>query len=151
MAGFNIWSDLIFYIFIGYTFHPVYLFSWFYGRDLFETLNYPIGLMATAYGGTPIEAWSSPAALAKCPQESTASDHETSAPEERFVTAAPTYTSDSVLWNAMIVPFLKTTIKGAIWYERQCHHLRSSSCIHLNLISIFFVCICPDILVVRGK
>ena len=73
--------------------------------------------MATSYGGTPIEAWSSPAALAKCPQESTASDQETSAHNEGFLTSAPTYTSDSVLWNAMIVPFLKTTIKGAVWYE----------------------------------
>ena len=39
---------------------------WLYGRHLYETLNYPIGLIASSYGGTLDEAWSSPDALHKC-------------------------------------------------------------------------------------
>lgn len=39
---------------------------WLYGKLLFEELGYPIGLIDTNWGGTPVEAWSSPDALAKC-------------------------------------------------------------------------------------
>ncbi len=39
---------------------------WFWGRDLYNYLKYPIGLVDTDWGGTRVEAWSSPDALAKC-------------------------------------------------------------------------------------
>ena len=39
---------------------------WFYGKRMFGSLNYPIGLIASAVGGTRIEAWSSPDALEQC-------------------------------------------------------------------------------------
>ena len=39
---------------------------WVFGRDMYEYLGYPIGLVDTDWGGTPVEAWSSPDALAKC-------------------------------------------------------------------------------------
>jgi len=40
---------------------------WFFGRDLYDTYKVPIGLINSNWGGTYIQAWSSPAALAKCP------------------------------------------------------------------------------------
>uniref|UniRef100_A0ABM0GRV0 Sialate O-acetylesterase-like n=1 Tax=Saccoglossus kowalevskii TaxID=10224 RepID=A0ABM0GRV0_SACKO len=39
---------------------------WFYGRNLYDHLQYPIGLLVSSYGGTPVEAWSSPDALKVC-------------------------------------------------------------------------------------
>ena len=39
---------------------------WFYGRDLYQTLNYPLGLIETAFGGTSINSWSSPQVLKTC-------------------------------------------------------------------------------------
>ena len=39
---------------------------WYYAVQLHKELRYPIGLVATAWGGTPIEVWSSPDALAAC-------------------------------------------------------------------------------------
>ena len=39
---------------------------WYYAVQLYKELRYPIGLVATAWGGTPIEVWSSPDALAAC-------------------------------------------------------------------------------------
>ncbi len=96
---------------------------WFYGRDLFQSRQYPIGLIDTDWGGfafifvsfsyllrsTPDEAWSSPAALAKCPH--------TPAPPTDPEQAEPSPGTFSVLWNAMIVPFLRTPIYGVIWYQ----------------------------------
>lgn len=39
---------------------------WLFGRYLYKTLKYPIGLVHSSWGGTPVEAWSSPRALHKC-------------------------------------------------------------------------------------
>lgn len=39
---------------------------WLLGRYLYEALQYPIGLVEAAWGGTPIEAWSSRRALQAC-------------------------------------------------------------------------------------
>ncbi|HEY3330375.1 MAG TPA: sialate O-acetylesterase [Capsulimonadaceae bacterium] len=37
--------------------------GWYFGRDLRKALNVPIGLIATSWGGTPAEAWTSRTAL----------------------------------------------------------------------------------------
>lgn len=37
-----------------------------YGRRLYDEYRVPIGLIATYWGGTCVEAWSSPDALSKC-------------------------------------------------------------------------------------
>lgn len=39
---------------------------WLYGRDLYDTYKVPIGLISSDWGGTSIDKWSSPDALAKC-------------------------------------------------------------------------------------
>ncbi|KAK2846979.1 hypothetical protein Q5P01_009978 [Channa striata] len=74
---------------------------WLFGRYLYENLKYPIGLVESCWGGTPVEAWSSSRALQQCGLETT-----TDSPQ-----------SNSVLWNAMIHPLLNMTLKGAIWYQ----------------------------------
>lgn len=75
---------------------------WMYGKYIHKALGVPIGLVDTNWGGTPVEAWSSPEALAKCNVTS------------KVVNGPQT---NSVLWNAMIHPFLGMTIYGAIWYQ----------------------------------
>lgn len=39
---------------------------WLFGRYLYDTLKYPIGLVESCWGGTPVEAWSSLRALQQC-------------------------------------------------------------------------------------
>ena len=39
---------------------------WLYGRMIHQALNVPIGLIATSWGGTPIEFWMPPIALQEC-------------------------------------------------------------------------------------
>ena len=55
-----------------------------------------------------MEAWSSPDALSKCTGEDALISHE----KQQINKNSP-----SVLWNAMIFPFLNMTIKGATWYQ----------------------------------
>jgi len=63
----------------------------------------PIGLIESDVGGTPDEHWSSPDALRAC---------EGPRPWDM-----PPGTVDSVLWNAMVVGLLRTTISGVAWYQ----------------------------------
>ncbi|KAM8903262.1 sialate O-acetylesterase-like [Spinachia spinachia] len=88
---------------------------WLFGRYLHETLRYPIGLVESCWGGTPVEAWSSPRALRQCGLQQTTSGPKT----------------NSILWNAMIHPLLNMTIKGAVWYQGEAnavYHQDKYSC-----------------------
>ncbi|XP_075046509.1 sialate O-acetylesterase [Mixophyes fleayi] len=86
---------------------------WLFGRHLARRLKYPIGLVESSWGGTPVEAWSSKTALAKCGLSETPEMFKS--PEFFDIIAGPC--QYSVLWNAMIHPLLNMTIKGAIWYQ----------------------------------
>ncbi|NXU91817.1 SIAE acetylesterase, partial [Xiphorhynchus elegans] len=102
---------------------------WLLGRSLYETLGSPVGLVEAAWGGTPIEAWSSRQALQMCGLlEDTGSrvkpplcfasplcpsfSSSTSAHQHLSGPQAP-----SVLWNAMIHPLLNMTLRGIAWYQ----------------------------------
>nr|XP_032834820.1 sialate O-acetylesterase-like isoform X1 [Petromyzon marinus] len=76
---------------------------WFFGRNLHRTLGVPVGLVQSCWGGTAIESWSSPRALARCKQNGQ--------PQSNF------HLEPTVLWNAMINPLLKMSLKGVIWYQ----------------------------------
>ena len=63
-CDFNILANI--YSFDAETLKGFAAVCWLFGRHLQETLNYPIGLITSAVGGTPDEAWSSLDALHKC-------------------------------------------------------------------------------------
>ncbi|XP_028930847.1 sialate O-acetylesterase isoform X2 [Ornithorhynchus anatinus] len=84
---------------------------WLFGRQLYDSLHYPIGLVASSWGGTPIEAWSSPRSLRECGLSQGGARPAAS--------AGPS--AASVLWNAMIHPLLNMTLKGAIWYQGEAN------------------------------
>ncbi|XP_060559464.1 sialate O-acetylesterase-like [Ruditapes philippinarum] len=96
---------------------------WLYGKYLYKHLKKPIGLLETSVGGTPVEAWSSKDALKKCGLS-----------DQNRVEALPMSGTDltswksSVLWNAMVHPFINMTIYGTIWYQGE-----SNSGAHTNI------------------
>ncbi|XP_034404460.1 sialate O-acetylesterase isoform X2 [Cyclopterus lumpus] len=108
---------------------------WLFGRYLYETLQYPIGLVESCWGGTPVEAWSSSRALQRCGlyRTNNSKDHESFADtyckDCSLQTTGPK--ENSVLWNAMIHPLLNMTIKGAIWYQGEAnavYHQETYNC-----------------------
>eukprot|EP01084_Bolivina_argentea_P060619 110741_1 len=111
---------------------------WFYGKNLFDELQYPIGLIGTNYGGTPVRDWMSSGAKALCPNETIVkhtfkkddykSDITKYGKGYDFGTGVESAPNGN-LWNAMICPFLAMTIKGAIWYqgESDCNYLYGAS------------------------
>ncbi|XP_071113687.1 sialate O-acetylesterase-like isoform X1 [Haliotis cracherodii] len=84
---------------------------WLYGKYLSSTLKYPIGLLATSYGGTRVELWSSLDALKKCNMDSNTLRVGTNSKQDHDAMGF------SSLWNAMVRPLVNMTIYGTIWYQ----------------------------------
>jgi sialate O-acetylesterase len=91
--------------------------AWFYGSYLSKELGVPVGLIATAWGGTPAEVWT--------PVESIKAE-----PRLGLYLTRPNLNpwgpgTPGVLYNAMIHPLLNYRIKGAIWYQGESNVLDS--------------------------
>ena len=82
----------------------------FHGQAIQKARGIPIGLIATSVGGTPAEAWSSPAAIQKC----------TNPPPMPPGPVLPPQ-ANTVLWQSMVVPLLRTTIKGVVWWQGEAN------------------------------
>lgn len=86
---------------------------WFYAKNIYDKYQIPLGMISSNYGGTAVEWWSSADALAACPKAAVEV-----ADEANPLTVG---ISNSQLWNAMIVPLLRTTIYGVIWYQGEAN------------------------------
>ncbi len=83
--------------------------AWFYGANLSKQLGVPVGLIATAWGGTPAEVWT--------PVESIKAEPDLGFYLNHWNGSQWWPGNPGVLFNAMINPLLNYTIKGAIWYQ----------------------------------
>ena len=82
--------------------------GYYFGRLLNRSLNVPVGLVHTSWGGSRIEAWMTPNSLKEIPEKPIpATDADI-----RIQNGSPT-----VLYNGMINPILGYGIRGAIWYQ----------------------------------
>ncbi len=87
--------------------------AFFYGRELYNKLKVPIGLINSSWGGTRAEAWTKPDVI------------ESGSKLEfyRFDTSRSYRNKDKpgVLYNGMVHPFLNYRIKGVIWYQGEAN------------------------------
>lgn len=118
--------------------------AYFFGRNLYQKLNIPIGLISSSWGGTKAEAWTSQNVLEENPdflsilendakneklfqeklesyyqnlkKERIANNNDLSKTELKKPKKEENKTS-YVLYNAMLHPLINFTIKGAIWYQ----------------------------------
>ena len=86
---------------------------WMYGRRIQERYpSIPLGLIQAHVGGTAIEPWSPPAALATCGIKP--AFHRAQAG-----VSCPPYCNSSSLFNGMIAPLLNYSIHHVVWCEFQ--------------------------------
>ena len=117
---------------------------YFFGKELYEKLNVPIGLINSSWGGTPAEAWTPADAMKDDPDFKWAYDRfdrlMASMPEQikKWQEEVEKWKADkaagkevshepwepagerkapSVLYNAMIHPLMPFRIAGVIWYQ----------------------------------
>jgi sialate O-acetylesterase len=87
--------------------------GYFFGRDLRKSLNVPVGLINTSYGGTRIESWTSAKYLGSDFERLT---KEASAAPNRIAAKDP-----AALYNGMIHPLIPYAMRGAIWYQGEAN------------------------------
>jgi sialate O-acetylesterase len=106
--------------------------GYFFGRDLQQTLNVPIGLIDASASGTVAQAWVSGPALATLPDFK----HDVDA-LATFAAAATRITDPStptVLYNGKIAPLLPGQLKGIIWYQGESNADRKSQAIQYRTL-----------------
>ncbi|MBF4494785.1 9-O-acetylesterase [Flavobacterium sp. MR2016-29] len=118
--------------------------AYFFGRDLYQNLKVPIGLISSSWGGTKAEAWTSQTVLEENPdflpileqdakneklfqekleiyyadlqKERIANNNDISKSQLKRPKKEENKTS-YVLYNAMLHPLINYTMKGVIWYQ----------------------------------
>lgn len=81
--------------------------AYFFGQQLQEILDVPVGLIHTSWGGSTIEAWMSSDAIKQ---------YQTVNLDEVDITKQ-TNQIPTALFNSMINPLIPYTIKGVLWYQ----------------------------------
>ncbi len=113
--------------------------AYYFARDLQKSLNVPVGIIHTSWGGSPAEVWMSdkflnahdeykrdivesyPAAQKKYEENLAAYEKEEAEakrdgkPFAKFKPWAPWRPTE--LYNGMIAPLIPFAVKGAIWYQ----------------------------------
>lgn len=80
-------------------------YAYAYAVTLEESLNIPIGIVDSSYGGTDIQAWMTPEAIHKVNSKETGSG----------------------MYNAMVHPFIGLAVKGILWYQGEANAPNPSS------------------------
>jgi len=73
-------------------------------RAMFDEVQVPMGLIASSWGGTPVESWTAKKTLDSC-----------GVPDHTDVDY-PQWTNSN-LWNGMINPLKRASVKGFLWYQ----------------------------------
>ena len=87
--------------------------GYFFGKRINETMKVPVGLIASYWGGTCVQAWT--------PKEVYNQNAELKklADDTKPVNWAPV--EPSVIYNSMLYPFVNYKIAGAIWYQGEAN------------------------------
>jgi sialate O-acetylesterase len=86
--------------------HRISAVAYSFGKYLQEVLHVPVGIIHSRWGGTRIECWMSADTLRHF------SFVDLSKVPEKNPSITPT-----ILYNAMVAPFLGYGIKGCLWYQ----------------------------------
>ena len=87
--------------------------GYFFGKKINETMKVPVGLIASYWGGTCVQAWT--------PKEvyDQNADLKKLAVDTKPVNWAPV--EPSVIYNSMLYPLVNYKIAGAIWYQGEAN------------------------------
>jgi sialate O-acetylesterase len=119
--------------------------AYFFGREIQQRENVPVGLIDDTWGGTPAEAWISLDSLSanarlmpvfqnwsemanttsdlaaiiarEARQDDAAKTANVPAPQHAWHPPNPSSWAPAYLFNGMVAPFIDYGIKGVIWYQ----------------------------------
>ncbi|MCD8296493.1 MAG: sialate O-acetylesterase [Prevotella sp.] len=82
--------------------------AYYFGRELRQVLDVPVGLIVAAWGGSACEAWMTPEWLQAFPDAKIPQSPEDIPSKNRTPT---------VLYNGMLHPLIGISMRGVIWYQ----------------------------------
>ena len=87
-----------------------------FAKYIYESLEVPVGIISSAWGGTPAEAWAKKSFLDEEFEPGIIINNS----EEKFEEYNPGY-----LFNAMLNPLIPFTVRGGIWYQGENNRERA--------------------------
>lgn len=87
--------------------------AYFFGQQLQEILDVPVGLIHTSWGGSSVQAWISKDVM---------NGYQKVSLDELDITKKTNHIP-TALFNAMINPLTQYTIKGALWYQGESNRM----------------------------
>lgn len=117
--------------------------AYYFGRELFNRLHVPIGLITSTVGGTACQAWTSREALETDPVlKKILYSYDTSAVAQEPLDNSITFekieklSRPTLLYNAMIFPLRKISLQGFIWYQGESNKDNADYYARLNIAMI---------------
>lgn len=102
--------------------------AYFFARELRRTLGVPVGVIHASWGGTPAEAWTTRATMARVPAlraRVAQLDAERRDPSLRKGPAPKNPQGAALMFNAMIAPLAPYAMRGVIWYQGEANAARA--------------------------
>lgn len=105
--------------------------GYFFGREIMNKLDVPIGLIGSNWGGTRIEPWTAPEGFKQVPALKSIADKLDTFPaksEKKDKSTPPKVTieinhqSPLALYNGMIYPLIPYAFRGALWYQGESNN-----------------------------
>ena len=90
--------------------------AYFFAEMLSRALDVPVGVIDSSWGGSRIECWTPRAALETYPDIDL---------DEKAVADLPDYMRPMAMYNAMVYPLTRYTVRGLLWYQGESnigHH-----------------------------
>jgi len=92
--------------------------AYYFGRELYNELHVPIGLLHFSWGGSTVQAWTNPEALKTTPEGKFFLEKF----EEKIKNTPPgelprNYRDPGANYYGLIAPLIPYSIRGAIWYQ----------------------------------
>jgi sialate O-acetylesterase len=115
--------------------------AFYFGREIFEALKVPVGLINSSVGATRIEAWTSLDALKTSPRlkEIVAAFPQTPpavVPASYAESVKLAKSTPSVLFNGKIAPLIPYAIRGAIWYQGEANTIPARAALYKDQLPL---------------
>lgn len=91
--------------------------AYYFARDLHVKLGVPVGIIVSAVGGTPAQAWTSKEGLSTHPELQEYAAQAKALADSDLPRGKARNQASTVFFNGMIAPLIPYAMKGVIWYQ----------------------------------
>ncbi|MDE6612805.1 MAG: sialate O-acetylesterase, partial [Muribaculaceae bacterium] len=87
--------------------------AYYFADCINESLDVPVGIIMSSWGGTQVQGWMSPESLASCGIDTSHLGADKPDPTSPYAPGA--------MFNGMVAPLTPYTVKGMLWYQGEAN------------------------------